>query len=134
MSQENVEIAQENIAAFNRHEIDAFLALLHPDVEWEDSNGFPDLQGVYRGRAGARKWWERFLDAWESFHAEVEEVTEGTDGRVLLQVVGIARGRASGVETELRTWFVLWIAGGMITKRQIFWSRAEALESAGLRE
>jgi ketosteroid isomerase-like protein len=134
MSEDNVHIARENVEAFNERNIEAFLALLHPDVEWDDSDGFPGLQGVYRGRTGVRKWWEAFREAWESFHGEVEETTEGTDGRVLLQVLGTARGRASGVETELRTWFVLWIADGKITKRQIFWSRDEALEAAGLRE
>jgi ketosteroid isomerase-like protein len=56
MSQENVQIARENIGAFNRREIDAFLASLHPDVEWDDSDGFPGLQGVYRGRACGAGW------------------------------------------------------------------------------
>jgi ketosteroid isomerase-like protein len=134
MSQENVQITRENMEAFNRREIDAFLASLHPDVEWDDSNGFPGLQGVYRGRAGVRSWLEAFMEAWESFHGEVEQATEGSDGRVLLQMAGIARGRASGVETELCAWFVLWIADGKITKRQVFFNRDEALEAAGLSE
>jgi ketosteroid isomerase-like protein len=38
------------------------------------------------------------------------------------------------VETEVRGWFVLWIADGKITRRQVFLDRDEALEAAGLRE
>jgi ketosteroid isomerase-like protein len=81
-----------------------------------------------------RSWLEAFSEAWESFHGEVEQSTEGSDGRVLLQVVGTARGRASGVETELRAWFLLWIADGKITKRQVFLNRDKALEAVGLSE
>jgi ketosteroid isomerase-like protein len=134
MSQENVEIARESSEAFNRREIDAFLASLHPDVEWDDTSGFPGLQGVYRGRAGVRSWWEAFFEAWESLHVEVEQTTEGSDGRVLLQMLVTGRGRASGVETELRAWILLWIVDGKITKRQVFLNRDEALEAAGLSE
>ena len=134
MSQENVRIARKSIETLSEGDIDAFVALLHPDVEWDDSNGFPDVRGIYRGRAQVRSWWERFWEAWESFHPEFEEVTEGADGRVVLQVLGTARGRASGAEAGLRGWFVVQVADGMITKRQLFWNRAEALEAAGLSE
>ena len=134
MSEANVEIARENIDAFNQRDTDAFLASLHPDVEWEDTGGFPGVQGVYRGRAGVRRWLEAFSEAWENFHGKVEQINESSEGRVLLEVLGTARGRASGVETELRAWFLLWIKDGKIIKRQLFWNRDEALEAAGLRE
>ena len=38
------------------------------------------------------------------------------------------------VEPEVRGWFVLWIANGKITRRQVFLSRDDALEAAGLSE
>jgi hypothetical protein len=45
-----------------------------------------------------------------------------------------ARGKASGAETQIRGWFVLWVTGGKITRRQVFLDREEALEAAGLSE
>jgi ketosteroid isomerase-like protein len=132
VSSENLLVARAMMDAFNRRDADAFLALLRPDVEWDDTAGFPGLQGVYRGPEGAREWWERFLEAWESFHADVEKITEGSDGQVVMEVLGTARGRASGVETELRAWFVLWFRDHEIARRQLHWSREEALEAAGL--
>jgi ketosteroid isomerase-like protein len=80
MSQENVEVVREGVAAMNRRDADAFLACLHPEVVWEESGDvLPGLRGIYRGRAEVREWFEEaFLELWESFHIEVEEITEVT--------------------------------------------------------
>lgn len=45
-----------------------------------------------------------------------------------------ARGRASGVKTEVRGWQLLWLAEGKITRRQLFGDRSEVFEAAGLEE
>jgi hypothetical protein len=68
------------------------------------------------------------------FHFDVEEITEGSGGRVLLGGLGTGRGKGSGVETEARTWYVLWVEDGEVARRKLFWARDEALEAAGLRE
>jgi hypothetical protein len=74
------------------------------------------------------------LETWESIHVEVEEITEASDDRVLVGLLAKARGKGSGVPTELRLWQVFWFAEGLITRRQSFWTRQEALEPAGLGE
>lgn len=136
MSQENVEVVRKAVDAMNRRDPDAFIALLRPDVEWEESgNVLPGLRGVYRGRAEVRRWFERaFLEVWESFHIEVEEITEASADRVLVGTFLTARGTASGVETELRSWTLTWHAEGRVARRQVFFDRDDALEAAGLRE
>jgi ketosteroid isomerase-like protein len=136
MSQENVEVVLQGVEAINRRDVDAFVALFSPSVEWEESGDvFPGLRGVHRGWAGVRKWFEEaILELWESFHCEVEEITEASDGRVFGAFSATGRGRASGVETQLRFWSVFWLADGKIARRQVFWTRDEALEAAGLRE
>jgi hypothetical protein len=65
--------------------------------------------------------------------AEIEDIIE-RDERVFVGLLLAARGRASGVETELRTWNVFWFMDGKIRKRQVFWTQDEALEAAGLSE
>jgi ketosteroid isomerase-like protein len=135
MSQENVEVIRKAVEAINRRDPDAFLALLHPDVEWEDSGGYPGARGTYRGRGEVRELFEEvFLEAWESFHVEVEEITEASDDRVFFEALLTTRGKGSGVETELRAWNVFWLADGKVARRQVIWTRDEALEAAGLRE
>ena len=100
------------------------MACLCPEVEWEDTEGFVGLRGVYRSRAEVRDWFEQaVVEPWESLHLEVEEITAATDGRVLLGTLMAGRGRASGVETEIRVWFVSWHDDGKIARRQVFWTR-----------
>jgi ketosteroid isomerase-like protein len=135
MSEENVEVVREAVDAVNRGDPDAFIACLHPDVDWEDTEGFPGLRTVYSGRAEVRAWFEEaFLGIWEDFHFAIEEITEASDGRVLLGVLATARGKGSGVETQARGWNVCWFADGKIARRRLFWARDEALEAAGLSE
>jgi hypothetical protein len=74
------------------------------------------------------------VEPWESAHFEVEELTEAADDRVFLGGRLTTRGKASGVETQIRGWSVVWIANGKVTRRQVFLDRNEALAAAGLRE
>jgi ketosteroid isomerase-like protein len=131
MTQGNVEVARDLVQAVNRRDLDAFLELLRPDVEWDDREGWPGIQGVYRGRPGVRDWWERFLEVWESVAVEIDEITEGPDGSVVLEWSGAFRGASSGVPTEIRAWEVLWIADGLVAKRRLTWSKDDALDAAG---
>ena len=136
MSQENVKVILQGVEAVNRRDADAWVAIFSPSVEWEESgDAFPGLRGVHRGWAGVRKWFEEaILEPWERLHLQVEEISEASGGRVFGEYLFTATGRASGVETRLRFWSVFRVAGGKVTRRQIFWTREEALEAAGLSE
>jgi ketosteroid isomerase-like protein len=134
MSQENVELVRELTDAVNRLDVDALVALLTPDVVWEENPELPGLREVYRGRAEVRAWAEEVLEVVEDPHSEFEQITELRDDRVFTENVVAGRGKGSGVPEELRYWSVLWVAEGKIARRQVFWNRDEALEAAGLRE
>jgi ketosteroid isomerase-like protein len=137
MSEENVEIVLEAVDAVNKRDPDAFIACLHPDIEWQESGDpFPGLRGTYRGRAELRRWFEEaIVELWETLHVDVEEITDVPEDRVFLGFLITARGRGSGAETELRGWQVLLCTGGKVASRHgPFWTREEALEAAGLGE
>ena len=135
MSEENVELAREAIDALNRGDVDAWLAFLSPDVVWEALPGVPGLGELYRGRAEVREWIEQLFELAEGgVHTEIEQLTDLGDDRVFLAIVLTARGRGSGVPFEMPNWEVIWFAEGLVTRRQIFWTRDEALEAAGLSE
>ena len=135
MSEENSALARKAIDAHNRGDFDALLAFLSPDVVWEALEGVPGIGELYRGRAGAREWIELMWEnAEEGVHIEIEQITDLGDDRVFIAVVLTARRRGSGVPFEYRTWQIVWFADGLITRRQVFWTRAEALKTAGLRE
>jgi len=136
MSQENVERVREVTDAANRRDFDAFVALVSPDVVWESrrSSTFPGFRDVYRGREEVREWVAQALEVIEDAQTEVEEIEDLGDDRLLVEIVRSGRGRGSGVPAEVRDWWVLWFAEGLITRRQAFWTRDDALEAAGLSE
>jgi ketosteroid isomerase-like protein len=135
MSQENVEVVLQGIEALNRRDVDAFVALVSPDVEWEDSVFWSEHARIYTGEAELREWFNQvILEPWESVHFEVEEITEAADDRVFFGGLLTTRGKGSGVETQVRGWSVVWITNGKTTRRQVFLDRADALEAAGLEE
>jgi ketosteroid isomerase-like protein len=135
MSEENVEVALQQVEAVNRQDADAFVATVSPDVEWEDAVFWSEVSRTYRGRAEVREWLNQvILEPWESLHCGVEEITEASDGLIFFGGLLTARGKGSGVDTELHFWTVNWIADGKVTRRKVFLQRDEALEAAGLPE
>jgi ketosteroid isomerase-like protein len=135
MLQKNVEVVLQGIEALNRRDVDAFVALVSPDVEWEDSVFWSEHARIYTGEAELREWFNQvILEPWESVHFEVEEITEAADDRVFFGGLLTTRGKGSGVETQVRGWSVVWITNGKTTRRQVFLDRADALEAAGLEE
>jgi ketosteroid isomerase-like protein len=134
MSQENVEIVRRVVAAINQRDADAFVATVSPDVEWEDAVFWTERPRTFRGWKGAREWFNQVLEPWASLHLEAEEVTDVCDDRFVAAFDFTARGKESGVETQLRFWVLCNVADGRITRREVFRERAEALKAAGLSE
>ena len=134
MSEENVEIVLQQLDAFNRRDRDGFVAVLSPDVEWEDPTFWSESARTYHGRAEVREWLNRILEPWDSIQIKANEIVQTSDDQVLVDLVLTGRGKTSGVETELRTWAVAWFANGLCTRRRVFQYRDEALEAVGLSE
>jgi ketosteroid isomerase-like protein len=132
--QDNAERVRGAAAAANRRDFDAFVAFVSPDVVWESrsSSAFPGFRDVYRGRAEVREWVAQALQVIEDARTTVEEVVDLGDDRLLVEMVRTGRGKGSGVPAEVRDWWLLWFAGGLITRRQAFWTRDSALEAVRL--
>jgi ketosteroid isomerase-like protein len=60
MSQSKSEMVKQLAAAWNRDDLDAFLHLLDPDIEWNTSIEpfFEGTDSVFRGHEGIREFWE----------------------------------------------------------------------------
>jgi ketosteroid isomerase-like protein len=59
-----VDVMRRGFAAWNAGDIDGALALMHPDIEWRTSGVFPDVDDVYFGREGVRRFWSDFRGPW----------------------------------------------------------------------
>ncbi len=96
--------------ALNSGDAAAALDALHPDAEWHESAELPDT-GVYRGRAEIGRFLAEFLESWDRFEQDVEDVVEG-GSRIGVLLRLRARGRRSGVEVDARYAHVWTMAAG----------------------
>jgi ketosteroid isomerase-like protein len=100
VAHEDVQTLRNAYQALNRGEIARALDVLDPDAEWSEHSDLPEA-ATYRGRDSIRAFLESYLESWEQFHQDTEDVIDGGDQvAVLLHLV--ARGRGSGIEVEAR--------------------------------
>jgi ketosteroid isomerase-like protein len=132
MSQENVEIVRATIDSINGRDLDQALEAAHEDFEADWSNSIAPHGGVYRGRERVRELFEAFLEAWEEFRWDLQEVIEVDEARVVVVNRVRGRGRGSGVEVDA-TGAQLWtVTGGEVRSVKLYQSKADALEAIGL--
>ncbi len=132
MSQDDViEVVQRAFEAWNRGDIDAYLALLCRDVEAVPFGAA--LEGkVCRGHDDVRAWWLAQPDVWETFLLCAEEF-EPVGTELVVSGHWEALGR-SGVEVSAPASWVFGFRDGKIAYWQAYTSRAGALEAVGVRE
>jgi ketosteroid isomerase-like protein len=136
MSEENVEIVRGVFDAAARHDTEAVLTAYDPNVEYDFSGGpLGSLIGdtLYRGHDGIRDWVRDRYEAWETIEDDCVELIDAGE-HVITYVVTRARGRSSGVDTELRHYGVWTLRGGKIVRVAWFYGREDALRAAGLEE
>ena len=87
-------------AALDRGNENAALAMLAPDCVWCESAELPGADAL-NGRDAVAAFLREFLESWETFEQEIEDVVvEGS--RIGLAIHLTAVGRASGVELDTR--------------------------------
>lgn len=131
MSAKNVELYRQGIDAFNRRDLEAFLALADPDVIGV-SRVLEIEGGPYRGHAGVRDWWEALLDVFPDFYIEILSIRSGEQ----VTVAGLcnrARGEGSAAVEDF-VWQIAEWRSGRVVRWEIHASEAEALDAAGLSE
>jgi ketosteroid isomerase-like protein len=133
MSEENVDVLHQAIDAFNRRDLDAFLALCDPDVEFISYLAQVEGGDPYRGHDGVQDWWERLLAVYPDFRAEIEEARDLGD-RTIARARVHGRGVESDAPMDQTMWQLAEYRHGKTIGWRFFTSEADALEAAGLRE
>ena len=85
--------------------------------------------GDYMGIAEVSASWRTWLQAWDRFSVEAEEVIARSDGRYVVMQVFRGNGKSSGLESEERSAAVVTMRDGMIARMEGFWDRDAALEA-----
>lgn len=107
-------VLERTYAAFNARDIDAVLAVMHPDVDWP--NGMDG--GRVRGHAAVRAYWTR---QWALIDPRVEPrgFTVEADGRMAVAVHQVVRDLAGTVLRDVTVEHVYTFEGDLITSMEI---------------
>ena len=129
MSQENVEIVKAVFRGLDDAGVDGMLPFLHEEFEY-----FPaEERGSVHGHDGLRRYFRRWMEAWDEFHLRPTEFLDAGD-HVFVGAALNGRGRGSGVEVRMEGWSVWLIRGERAARCEEYSDRAEALEAVGLSE
>jgi hypothetical protein len=134
MSQENVKLLYRGLDAFNRRDLDAYLALMDDDVELIPRAVALEGGNHYHGHDGVRRWWKDLFDVFPDFTAEAVGPQDLGDDLTLTRLRQRAHGAGSDTPTDEKTWNVCRWRRAKCVWWRTFDTRDEALEAVGLSE
>ncbi len=133
MSEENVEVIRDSIAAMNEGEYGRAMGHLADDVVLEAPAGIRG--GTFRGREAVSEWfgdWFRIFD-W-NVHSDIRRSPRSATTAFSWSPICEAGVAGSGVDVEETFAWLYRLREGKITRMDGYLSRSQALEAAGLRE
>ena len=131
MSQEKAEWIRRFFELYNRREIDAWVGMLAPDLEWHVDPEDPDTT-LHRGPEAVKRYalsWAEMMDA--TF--DVRDVFEAGDDQAVAWTRFKARGGLSGATVGQDLAFIFKLRNGLVVRVQETQDKREALEAVGLR-
>jgi ketosteroid isomerase-like protein len=138
MSQENVETVRRIFegfqAAIDRGDPGAWIADTVPDdYEWIVPGEFAG-RSVWRGREEFGEFVRTWTEDFEGWSIRVERLIDAGDDRVVALALQSAIGKNSGVPVEMNLGQIYELKDARMVRVRNYFSHAEALEAAGLRE
>jgi ketosteroid isomerase-like protein len=134
VSRENVELHRALNAAFNANDIDAWIGLSDPDIEFETR--FAPLTGetTYRGHDGIRSFRRSLEEVWgDDIGVEAEQYFDlGERTLAFYRLRG--RGQQSGAEVAIEATVVATWHGGLCVHWKSYADRKGALRELGVTE
>jgi ketosteroid isomerase-like protein len=132
MSDENVEIIRRGFETMQRDGWQTLLSLIDPEFELTTPPDLAMEPDTYHGEAGLRRYFESFEDAMEDIQIVSEGEFLGAGEKVFVPFRLSARGRETGIEATQHAFQVWTMRAGKGLRVEIFASREQALEAAGL--
>jgi ketosteroid isomerase-like protein len=130
---ENIEAIRAGVEAFRRGDFEAVLTLLDEDVEVYMPTELPN-SGTYRGHDGYRQWVAQWLEAWEGFDLEIEQIEPVGQTHVVSRTHQTARGKGSGIPVEMWIAYMWDVRDGRAIAMHLYATWEEAVEVAKRRE
>jgi ketosteroid isomerase-like protein len=135
MSQENEQLAQEGMHAFNERDIEGLIAAMHPAAEIELVGGFADLMGqnVFTGAREVRRFFTDWFATFKTMHVQPEGFLEAGEELVALTKLD-ATVEGSDIPVETLGAVVWSFRDGRTSRMALYYDRQEALDAVGLSE
>jgi ketosteroid isomerase-like protein len=126
MSEADVDVVRQIVAAFRDRDVPRLRELFHDDAEFRSA--IVALEGgTYRGREEMERYMNDLDAVFEDWHSEDEEFVDGGDGHVALVFRIVGRGRGSGAPVN-QPIAILWtVRDGKAVTAQGYLDREEAL-------
>src|SRR4030081_2121914 len=99
MSQ-NVAIMRRFYDAWTRGDLDAWLSMVDPEIEWRGPREWPDLAEPRYGPEGMRDYLRTISEVLDDYQMAPEEFIDAGGDRVLVLSREGGRGKASGAEVQ----------------------------------
>jgi len=133
VSEQNIELLRRASEAFNARDIEAFIALSDPSIEWNSQMTVPG-GAVYYGHDGLRQYFRDMEDAWgDELRAEPEAYFDLGEQTLLFYVLR-GRGRQSGAEVAMPLAAVARWRDGLCAYWKAYFHREDALRDLGVPE
>jgi uncharacterized protein len=132
MSQENVEIVQRALEAFERGGLDATLRFYDAEVTWQEAEDEPEAE-TYRGHDGLRALVQKWLVPFDDLRIEPEEFIDAGEA-VVMPYMFRGRERSSGNDIAAPETWVFSLRDGKICEVREYRRKTEALEALGRSE
>jgi ketosteroid isomerase-like protein len=118
--------------AWNAGEYEEAISYAHPEVVWRVERFFPDMEEVYEGHEGLRRFLKTFNEAWEENSLEVARVIDERPGQIFAEIRFRAKAR-DGLEFEAPFHQIYrYDEDNLMTEFHGFVDEAEARREAGL--
>src|SRR4051812_30132891 len=134
MSQENVEVVEQAIEAFNLRDLDILAALSDEDVEFVSVMAAGEAgSGKFRGRETWIRYFNTMDESWDGWRVEGHEVFDAGDAHVAATFSIVGTGKRSGAPVEHKIGVAYTLRNGKLRRLRSYANPAEALEAVGLR-
>jgi hypothetical protein len=107
-------LLRRTYAAFNARDLDAVIAVMHPDVDWPNAWEGGRLQG----RAAVRSYWARQFEVIDA-RVDPRAFAFAPDGRVVTDVHQVVRDRAGAVISDRSVQHVYRLRDGLIEQMEV---------------
>ena len=128
MTESNADLVREAFEHWNTGEREEFLERVAPDVLIDVASSRVSGGAPYHGHDGYRDWVVSMEESFEAWELHPQTFAEREDAVLVLGRMHL-RGRASGVELDQETGWIVDVRDGMMIRLRSFLSHAEAREA-----